>query len=204
MSDTNQSPHDSHARAMNAKDCIMMPAWFAPSFKAILMTSIPEDFVRHLHADGHALAAFSEALSQWARRASLTDKTAFHLELILEELLANVIEHGEAPCLIAGHANHSPCLAIEMDVHVALIECGRMLQVEVRDNALPFNPLRLPSPDVDAPLSARRVGGLGVHFVKTLTQSLEYVRSGGNSANASGYNEIRLTIRSDCDASRHD
>ena len=43
-----------------------------------------------------------------------------------------------------------------------------------KDNGIPFNVLELPDPDLTSSIENREVGGLGVHYVKTLSDSVEY------------------------------
>jgi anti-sigma regulatory factor (Ser/Thr protein kinase) len=43
-----------------------------------------------------------------------------------------------------------------------------------KDNGIPFNVLDLPDPDLTSSIENREVGGLGVHYVKTLSDSVEY------------------------------
>lgn len=218
------------------------------------MKRISEDFVRHFRADGAALASLSEALSVWAMQAKLPARTAFHLDLVLDELLTNIVEHGvPATCEVenaevsdqaghrAGHrAGHLTARhtqngtrgdkRIEVEVRVGIRMNLRMnlhrdlhkdlpadlsaeasgLEVYIRDNAQRFNPLSILGADLDAsliaPLEARKPGGLGIHFVKSLTQVLQYTRypAEGDSANTQpGYNEMRLVMRTGFDVSPH-
>lgn len=46
--------------------------------------------------------------------------------------------------------------------------------VEVADSGLPFNVLTLPEPDTTSDLMERQIGGLGVHFIRSLTEQVEY------------------------------
>ena len=41
-------------------------------------------------------------------------------------------------------------------------------------DGIPFNVLELPDPDLTSSIENREVGGLGVHYVKVLTDSVEY------------------------------
>ena len=46
---------------------------------------------------------------------------------------------------------------------------------------MPFNPLELPRPDTDSSLDDRAIGGLGIHFVRTLMNDMTYRREGGRN-----------------------
>ncbi|MGH8701072.1 MAG: ATP-binding protein, partial [Burkholderiales bacterium] len=48
----------------------------------------------------------------------------------------------------------------------------------IEDDGVPFNPLAMPAPDVSTPLRERRVGGIGIHFVRSLMDGVAYDRAG--------------------------
>lgn len=48
------------------------------------------------------------------------------------------------------------------------------LILEFRDSGIPFNPLNLPEPDLNAPLEARSEGGLGIFLVQQLMDRAAY------------------------------
>ena len=83
------------------------------------------------------------------------------MTLILEELFTNTITHG---------ASDGREVFIEVNLGIDKDE----LIMTYKDNGMPFNVLDLPEPDLTASIENREVGGLGVHYVKTLTDSVEY------------------------------
>lgn len=83
------------------------------------------------------------------------------MTLILEELFTNTITHG---------ASYGREVFIEVNLGIDKDE----LIMTYKDNGMPFNVLDLPEPDLTASIENREVGGLGVHYVKTLTDSVEY------------------------------
>jgi len=48
--------------------------------------------------------------------------------------------------------------------------------VEIVDWGIPFDPLSLPKPDVEAPMEKRKVGGLGVYLIRTIMDEVNYRR----------------------------
>ena len=62
------------------------------------------------------------------------------------------------------------------------------IEAEVVDDGRPFDPTTIPPPDRSASLSDRRVGGLGMHFVRHLMSEVAYSRAGDS-------NRLRLTRR---------
>ncbi|CAM8264197.1 ATP-binding protein [Candidatus Methylopumilus universalis] len=90
-----------------------------------------------------------------------TPSISMPMTLILEELYTNTITHG---------ASDGRDVFIEINLGIDKDE----LIMTYKDNGIPFNVLELPEPDLNASIENREVGGLGVHYVKTLTDSVEY------------------------------
>ena len=94
---------------------------------------------------------------------------AFQTNLCLEELLTNTILHG-----LRGAPGHV--------IRVSLKRMEKVLEITLTDDAPPFDPFsEAPPPDLDADLVDRPIGGLGVHFVRTIMD--EYSVSHDGSGN---------------------
>ncbi len=98
-------------------------------------------------------------------------RDALRLAFILEELFTNTVTHGHGgDCA----APVSLALGFEADAVV----------LDYRDSAPAYNPLdrfhREPA-GMDAPLSARQAGGLGVYLVGRLVETGCYRRAGGRN-----------------------
>ena len=63
-------------------------------------------------------------------------------------------------------------------IHVVFGVYHDRVEVVIEDGGRPFDPLGAPPPDRAAPLSDRRVGGLGIHFVRNLMSEVQYARVG--------------------------
>ena len=87
----------------------------------------------------------------------------FDFEVILEELVTNVIKYGSV------EAGQECCL-------IELLREGNQITIRFSDQGNPFNPLTRDEVDTDKPIEEREIGGLGIHFIKKLTdtQSYEY------------------------------
>lgn len=96
------------------------------------------------------------------------------LRLCLDELLVNVVHHG------------APGAQSEVTVHYRLDPEG--VWAEIVDAGPPFDPLSLPTPNVDAPLDDRVPGGLGIYFVRRLMDEVVYERR-------DRFNRLRLAKR---------
>ena len=91
--------------------------------------------------------------------------------LCIEEVLSNVIRHG---C--------QPGRDYDIKVRYRLVdEHPGGIELEVSDNATPFDPLTLPPPNLDLPIEQRKPGGLGVFLVRQLMDDVRYeYRDGRN------------------------
>ncbi len=50
------------------------------------------------------------------------------------------------------------------------------LTVTIADDGVPFNPLSAKTPDIEASLEDRELGGLGIHVVRSLVDDVSYHR----------------------------
>lgn len=103
------------------------------------------------------------ALTTFGQTCGLSSKTLFELNLILEEVVANIIAY-------AYEDTQSHEIVVQADLK------GAVLVLAVEDDGRPFDPLQAPSPDLESPLERRKVGGLGLHLVREFTHSIEYGR----------------------------
>lgn len=89
-----------------------------------------------------------------------SEDDAGDLVLAVNEAVTNVLLHGY---------NSQPGPVI-LCVEVANDD----LRVILTDSAPPFDPTRVPPPDIFLPLEDRPLGGLGVHMMRQLTDELLY------------------------------
>ena len=90
----------------------------------------------------------------------------FKVNLVLDELTTNIVKYG----------------GLVSEIEISLCSDDEEVTVEIVDNGRPFDPLtEAPEPDIDAPLSERRIGGLGVFFVRSMMDDLNYRREQGRN-----------------------
>jgi len=97
------------------------------------------------------------------------DEDAFQaLTQAVDESLTNIVVHG-----YRGQPGF---------IEIELSRAGDSLVVCLRDQAPPFDPTAVPSPDVTVPLEKRPPGGLGVHLTRRLADRISYrpTPQGGN------------------------
>lgn len=121
------------------------------------------------------LTRVAESIDAFCAALDLPAECGFKLNIAFEELLTNTINYG-----------YDDGRRHEITLDLA-IEDGELV-AELSDDGRPFDPLQAPPPDLDSPIEERRIGGLGVHLVKTMMDEVTY-------AYRDGRNHIRLHKR---------
>ena len=110
-------------------------------------------------------------LAKWAglfceeHQLGLTEN---RLTLVLEELLTNVISYGY---------DDDDSHEINVDLK---IKDGILTSI-FDDGGRPFDPHEAQKPDMDGPLEDRSVGGLGIHLILTIMDTVDYERVDGRN-----------------------
>lgn len=118
-----------------------------------------------LKNDLRELARLTAFLENIASELHFSNDLLFHLNLVTEEIVSNIILHG----LMSTKTEES--ILVELSFNEGeLIMC-------VTDHGKEFNPMLVPPPDdLDKPASERNIGGLGIYFVRQLMDNIEYHR----------------------------
>lgn len=114
-------------------------------------------------ADMPRLAAWLEAT---VAMLALDDRQSYALQLVAEEMVANVVLHGRA-----GDAPATVDLAIEREP----------LRLVVEDNAAAFDPTAMPEPPVPADIDSASIGGRGLPLVRRFSRGWRYSRVDGRN-----------------------
>jgi anti-sigma regulatory factor (Ser/Thr protein kinase) len=120
---------------------------------------------QELLADAGQLPAATAFLGEFWETADLPPALVFPFELALEEIFMNVVMHGSS-------GGQTPVVRLAIEASTASI------MLTVADNGPAFDPLSLATPDIEAELEDRRIGGLGVHLVREMMDTVSYVREG--------------------------
>jgi anti-sigma regulatory factor (Ser/Thr protein kinase) len=129
---------------------------------------VPDDPTITIAAGIDRLADVRAFVRTHVTAAGGDDEMVADLVQAVEELVCNVIGHG-----YAGRPG---------TVEVAFVATPAELAFRIRDGAPPFDPTAHPAPRLDLPLAQRRLGGMGVHLARTLTDGFDHriLPSGGN------------------------
>ena len=121
-----------------------------------------------LESELNALHQVSEAVERFGLEQEWAADLLFQIQLALEELASNVINHGY------GEPGH--------EFEIVIDSSPSSLTIEITDSARAFDPLSdAPDAQLDAELEDRRIGGLGVYFVRTMMDEMHYERDGGKN-----------------------
>jgi serine/threonine-protein kinase RsbW len=106
-----------------------------------------------------------ELSEQWG----LAPRTIFNLNLVLEELVTNVIFYAFRD-------------GQEHEFLVEFVKEDNELIIRIIDDGIEFDPTASDVPDdINKPIEERQIGGLGIHFVKNITDLFTYQRADGKN-----------------------
>lgn len=91
------------------------------------------------------------------------EKDIFDVQLAVDEALTNIIEHA-----------YSGEKGGKIIIRCRMLEFPKEFVVKLRDSGKPFDPQAVLAPNTEAKLDERKVGGLGIYFMKRLMQSVKY------------------------------
>lgn len=116
---------------------------------------------------------FESAFMDFARFQNLNDEVIYAIQLSVDELFTNIVSYGY---------DDSDTHTVKFVIDVTQEE----VRVEIIDDAKPFNPLDdAPDVNLDLSIEERKIGGVGIHLVRSLMSEVTYVRDGD-------YNRLRL------------
>lgn len=102
-----------------------------------------------------------------ADRFCLTSDKKFASTLAFEEAFVNICHHA--------YPNQEGMAELSCSM-----EDGLFI-VEISDTGVAFDLLSLPDPDLSSDLMERKIGGLGVYFIRTLSDKVSYRRHEGHN-----------------------
>jgi sigma-B regulation protein RsbU (phosphoserine phosphatase) len=111
------------------------------------------------------IARLQGEVEEFAEANDVPMKISMKLLIALDELINNIISYG-----YVGDSEHE----IVFRAHVS----ATTLTVVIEDDGKPFNPLDLETPDTEADVEDRELGGLGIHIVKEIMDTVAYERRG--------------------------
>lgn len=118
--------------------------------------------------DVREVAKLSSFQKSFYEKMNLETSLARQLRLAVEEAVVNVIEYAYP------HGT-------EGNVGITMMFDGHRLKVVIDDSGVPFDPTAEKKADITLSAEERRVGGLGIHLVRELMDSINYERVNGHN-----------------------
>ena len=110
------------------------------------------------------LGRISSQVEQLGDNDNWPPRLVYLVNLTLEELGLNALTHGREHGLD--------------ELSMTIRASSDSIVIEMSDNGAPFDPLMdAPIPDLDAPLEARPVGGLGIYLIRKMVDEAHYRRT---------------------------
>ena len=107
-------------------------------------------------------------IEQFAAVHALPVPVRASLLVSFDEVLSNIISYA-----YADGGDH------EILLRIALHDGAVVAEIE--DDGAPYDPLGAPPPDLRGGVGERPLGGLGIHFVRTLNDDVSYERRGNRN-----------------------
>ena len=136
---------------------------------------MPVEFHRTLKNDLGQLGDLITEVATFLAPFDLSMRTDYAVNLAVEELILNIISY----------AYETPGVC---DIHFLMLIDDVNVGIVIEDFGKPFNPLEKEAPDTSLPIDQRDIGGLGIHLVRNIFDSMTYRREGDK-------NVLELSIR---------
>lgn len=121
-------------------------------------------FEQTLPAEWPAYHIYMEAVRTCLDKHPIPIRQRQTLVLILEELLSNILKYSHLT------PAHPP-------IRIRILKEKHRLHLLIEDSGPPFDPTQPPSSANALPLTQKQIGGLGLHLVHHMAQSLTYTRT---------------------------
>ena len=106
------------------------------------------------------LPLIGDFISDTLTRFRADAATIYKVQLAVDEACTNIINYA-----YSGGAG---------PLKIALELAGEDIMITIRDKGKPFDPTSIPPPDISSGVDQRKIGGLGIYFMKKLMDSVSY------------------------------
>lgn len=129
---------------------------------------LPQAYSFGLKNDLSELTVLRRHVQNFGRMAGLSENCLFEIILCLDELFTNIVSYG-----FDDDRHHLIQFTLQMDNDVLILD--------VEDGGIPFNPLSKQESRIPIDPKNIKIGGLGIHIVKKLTNDICYQRNRGKN-----------------------
>jgi serine/threonine-protein kinase RsbW len=109
------------------------------------------------------IAVIADVLESLSDAWNIPMNITLSLNLVLEELVSNTIFYGYDD-------------TDEHKINIRLSYLNEIVNIRIEDDGREFNPLLFTETDIDLPIEDRKIGGLGIHFVRKIMDEIAYER----------------------------
>lgn len=95
------------------------------------------------------------------RRRKRDKAKLYKVNVLIEEIVVNIVNYA---------FKDTKKGFIDIDIEIS----GDKMLFKISDNGVPFNPLKAEDPDISVSLENRKIGGLGIFFVKQISEDISY------------------------------
>ena len=112
------------------------------------------------------LKALHQHLKRWGGTIGLPDISISRINICLDELFTNIVSYGFDDDL-------------QHKIKFKLSGDNSSVIINIEDTGIPFNPLEKIDPDFPENVESAKIGGLGIHIIRRLMDSVFYERKQG-------------------------
>ncbi len=131
-----------------------------------------------LAATREGFAAAFDELRSALDALSLSGRPRFSVELVFEEVVANVVRHGARPDALT-------------TISLEIVLQDDAVRLTFLDDGIPFDPRQHPDPAPASDLEHAETGGRGLMLIRSVCKDLEYART------PEGRNRLTVTVSRD-------
>jgi serine/threonine-protein kinase RsbW len=113
-----------------------------------------------IRSDINEIPRVSSALEAVMGNHGFPEEDILDTQLAVEEAVTNIIMHGY------GDAGG--------EILVLCRASRGIVEIQLEDRAIPFDPLSLPEPDLEGDIEDRQIGGLGIFLVRRVMDEILY------------------------------
>ena len=113
--------------------------------------------------DFASIELVNDTFNEFAATHAVPDDTRRTFNIAFDDLINNIVSYG-----YQDDDEHRIWVDIALN--------GAFVEATISDDGTPFDPFAVAAPDLDDELDERRIGGLGIHLVRTMMDDVKYER----------------------------
>ncbi len=155
---------------------LLIAALTKGKFLLLKNAELPEEQVYEtlIVNDEANITSINGEIERFCERNAIDQKKQYYIFLCIEEIVVNIIKYGFQD----GREHY---------IGIRLLKTGENVILNIRDDAVRFDPTTKPDPDVTASTEEREIGGLGIYLVKKVAKEFSYRR-------VIGFNNLHIML----------